>query len=756
MLILQSCLNEQNGNAVYVVRDNFLIQQVKDEANDLGIRIVENEHDIDFLKNKAILVISIQKLINGRTVFDERNHIDNIIIDDVHACLDTAEQQFIIKITRDNNSQLYDDIFNLFKNELQRQNHINAINIEEKINTSNPMLVPFWEVKRKYKKILECINQYKRNGMYSDIFFPFSFLNEIIQYCNISISYNTIEISPDCLPIYKVSAFNNAKRRVFISATLKDDGKLINSFNLDINNIKKIITPSQALDIGNRMILFPQAINPRITDENIKQYLKKLSIDKRIVVIVPSNKRAEYWQDVASHIFNKNNIDDIKNHTTGLDILVNRYDGIDLKGKLCSYLVIDGVPNSKNLYEQITESLLCDTSKSNIDKIQKIEQGMGRGIRSNQDDCAVVIMGRQLLNIIYNGGALETFSFSTSIQYSLSEQIADQLKNESLEAIMDTLNLCLNKDSKWITIMNKALSEVTISNSLNYKEEDLELNRAFNVALKGNYQECLNIIQRLVNGEQNEQKKGYLMFYLAKYTCFIDEVESQKILLSAKQYNRDLYLPLNGFDVKQRKLNKTVQSSKIIKLFREKYKDDMQRYLYAFETHFSNLVFIENTYKDFEKAINNVGELLGFEVSMPDSEFGEGPDNIWYLNDTSYMVIECKNESQSETISKEYCGQLCMSDNWTREKYGENNIFYPIIVHKSSTFSRLASPNDNFRVMTEKNIHKLIENIRLFCNSLINIPSINEQLINENLIKYKLDYKNIIDNYTIPYTKEKN
>lgn len=553
-----------------------------------------------------------------------------------------------------------------------------------------------------------------------------------------------------------MSAFNNAKRRIFISATLKDDGKLINSFNLDKNHIDKIITPSQALDIGNRMILFPQAINPRITDDDLKQYLKKVSLDKRIVVIVPSNRRAEYWNDVANHIFNKGNIEDIKNYTTGLDILVNIYDGIDLKGKLCSYLVIDGLPNAKSLFEQITESLLRDTSKSNIDKIQKIEQGMGRGIRSNQDDCAVVIMGKQLLNIIYNGNALESFSFSTSIQYSLSEQIADQLKNEPLENIMDTFNLCLNKDSDWITVMNKALSEVIISNLLSYKEEDLELNKAFNTALKGNYQECFNMIQKLVNNEDNEQRKGYLMLYLAKYKCFVDEVESQKILLSAKQYNRDLYLPLNGFDVKQRKLNKTIQSSKIMRLYREKYKKDMQLYLYAFETNFSNLIFSESTYKDFEKAINDVGELLGFEVSMPDSEFGEGPDNIWYLNDTSYMIIECKNESQTETISKEYCGQLCMSDNWAKEKYGNDNTFYPIIVHKSNTFSRLASPNDNFRIITEENINKLSENIRLFCNSMISTSSINEQLINECLVKYRLDYKNIIDNYTSQFIKEKN
>lgn len=754
LLILQSCLNEGMGNAVYVVRDNYLIQQVKDEANDLGINIVENESNIDFLKNKAILVISIQKLINGKTVFDERNNIDNIIIDDVHACLDNAEQQFIVRVMRDTHTDLYNSIFSLFEKELKRQNHLNTINIKDGIMETNPMLVPYWEVKNKYTRLLECINKYKDDEKYKEISFPFSFLNDIIQYCNICIAYNTIEISPDCLPIYKVSAFNNAKRRIFVSATLNDDGKLINSFNLDKDNIPKIITPSQALDIGNRMILFPQAINSRITDDEIKFYLKKISSSKRVVIIVPSRRRAEYWNDVADHIYDKSNIEDVKNHTTGLDIMVNRYDGIDLRGKMCSFLVIDGLPNSKNLFEQITELMLRDTTKSSVEKIQKIEQGMGRGIRSNQDDCAVVIMGKKLLNIIYNGNVKESFSFSTRIQYELSEQIAEQLKSEDLESIMKTFDLCLNKDTEWITIMSKSLSEAEVTDTLNYNEGDLKLNKAFNYALKGNYQECVDTIQSLVNDTSDEKKKGYFMFYLAKYECFIDEIESQKLLLSAKQYNRELYLPLNVFNLKQRTLKKTKQSSKIMRLYTEKYREDMQLYSYNFETLFTDLTFVKNSYKSFERAINDIGEHLGFEVCMPDSEFGEGPDDIWRLNDKTYMVIECKNESQTENISKDYCGQLHNSSEWTKEKYGNENALHPVIVHKSNTFSKLASPRDDFRVMTEENINKLIDNIRLFCNSLISATDINEQIINKNLNNYKLDSNSIIDNYTSPHVKE--
>ena len=61
--------------------------------------------------------------------------------------------------------------------------------------------------------------------------------------------------------------------------------------------------------------------------------------------------------------------------------------------------------------------------------------------------------------------------------------------------------------------------------------------------MEGKYMEFkqqLNNYQEIVNNEKNEQLKGYYMFYLAKYEDFINEVESQKILLAAKQLNNKL------------------------------------------------------------------------------------------------------------------------------------------------------------------------------------------------------------------------
>ena len=90
--MLQSCLNEEKGPAIYVVPDNYLVKQVVDEAKRLGISVTEDKNDYNYSNSKAILVTSIQTIVNGYSYFGMRESgnypIGSIIIDDVHACMD--------------------------------------------------------------------------------------------------------------------------------------------------------------------------------------------------------------------------------------------------------------------------------------------------------------------------------------------------------------------------------------------------------------------------------------------------------------------------------------------------------------------------------------------------------------------------------------------------------------------------------------------------------------------------------------------
>ena len=65
LIMLQSCLNEEKGPAIYVVPDNYLVKQVIDEAMRLGISATEDKDDYSYSNSKAILVTSIQTIVNG-------------------------------------------------------------------------------------------------------------------------------------------------------------------------------------------------------------------------------------------------------------------------------------------------------------------------------------------------------------------------------------------------------------------------------------------------------------------------------------------------------------------------------------------------------------------------------------------------------------------------------------------------------------------------------------------------------------------
>lgn len=69
LLMLKSCLNEHKGPVLYVAPDNYLVKQVIDKANLIGLAVTDNPTDYAFRRGQVIGVISIYKLVNGKSVF---------------------------------------------------------------------------------------------------------------------------------------------------------------------------------------------------------------------------------------------------------------------------------------------------------------------------------------------------------------------------------------------------------------------------------------------------------------------------------------------------------------------------------------------------------------------------------------------------------------------------------------------------------------------------------------------------------------
>ena len=202
---------------------------------------------------------------------------------------------------------------------------------------------------------------------------------------------SAIEISPKGIDLEKISSLEEASRRIYMSATLADDSVFVSALGLAIEDMKNIITPENANDIGDRLVIFPKYVNSDISETEIKEKVEEVAEKYNVVVLVPSFSRAKFWDKEGTRTAKKDNInrivDELKSGKhVGKVIFVNRYDGIDLPGDACRMLVIDGLPPLNSIKDRYIQSVAPQSTILLREQVQRIEQGMGRGVRSNDDE----------------------------------------------------------------------------------------------------------------------------------------------------------------------------------------------------------------------------------------------------------------------------------------------------------------------------------------------------------------------------------
>lgn len=776
LAILQSCLNEGKGPAVYIVPDNYLVQQVCSEAQKLGIRVAydsfdetENgEDDYYFKNNKAILVASIHKLVNGKSVFGMRQNgniqIGSIIIDDVHACLGTIEQQFTIFIK--STHKLYKSIIDIFFAHHEVSENQIFCDIIEHQDIRYNYLVPFWLWQEKCKEIYKLLT-IKEFSEEPFVRFNLPLLRNNWKTCNCVISARGIELTMKGIPINKISSFEQAQRRIFMSATLADDSVFVSTIGLKHTDIENIITPEKANDLGERLILIPKYLNPNITDEHIKLKLMKLSKEYNVVIIVPSFERLSFWKNaqpqqiLSSRDKNiENGISLLKNGKyVGLTILVNKYDGIDLPDNACRILVIDGLPAMRSEYDIVIQSINPSDKRICREQIQKIEQGMGRGVRSNSDYCVIVFMGNKLADLMVNQGGDKFFSKATSEQFNLSRQLWEQLmesdKKPEIKKIFSLVNYILQRDPEWINASKSALAIIEYDRSVKIDPIVVAMRNAFEKECIEQYDEAFSIIEMGIKNIEDEKTKGLLMQYMAEYKNFTNPVRAQELLLAARNLNPMVIKPINGIKFSKLQCSPNGQAANAINYISDnnlKAND----YLIHVDSILANLNFSENSSNQFEQALKNIASVIGISSSRPETEYGGiAPDNLFALGNSEYAIIECKNGTTAEKISKDYCGQLLNSVQWFKNHYIDSALkYYPIMIHNSNIFSSEASPSDDIRIMTPELLCNFCLAVKKFSEVIIQSDVIDKNKEVEKTLSFlELKGNQIVYKYTVPCKK---
>jgi len=591
----------------------------------------------------------------------------------------------------------------------------------------------------------------------ADIKLHWNLIKNQIKNCICIFSGEKCEIIPRIIPIDLIPSFSECERRVFLSATLTDDAFLIKDLRISSKSVLIPITYDKEKYSGERLILIPSLVDSSLSREKIIDWLKKFT--KRygnfgVVALVPSFPRAREWEPCLAPTVNEiqREIDTLnekiaQRKATEVLVLTNQYDGIDLPDDTCRILCLDSLPSYISLSDQYYQYCRSESNITRRMMAQKIEQGIGRSIRGTSDYSVVLIIGNNLINFLAQKNKRVDFSNEAKEQIRIGEDVARQMKSEESErdpikTIEDGIKQVLVRNQDWKDFYKDEMSEVKIKeidqDYVAHFDKEFEAELAFQ---RGNYPVAIEIAQKLVDEATDEKEKGWYLQLKGIYEYPLNPSEQMKIQLKAFEKNCHLFRPEIGVTFKRLISTDKSRSQKIfedISIFESQA---------VFNIHLSeilNKVDYEQSSNIFEEGIDQLGQLLGFDTQRPEKISGAGPDNLWYIGNKTYWIIECKNEVMEDRelakISKKEANQLNSSIAWFRENYPDC-VGIPVFMHPHSELNFDAYMTEPFYIMQPVHLNDLKSNISKFYNSVMaqRIRDFSVEHINKNLMEFKLD-----------------
>ncbi|MBB4232640.1 DEAD/DEAH box helicase family protein [Rhizobium mongolense] len=757
LLLLQSSLNESVGPALYICPDHQLVSQVTEEANALGLEVVEDPRDAAFAAGQKICVTTVHKLFNGRSVFGVENvklNIGAVIVDDAHASIATISDQFRIKLPHTH--EAYGKILKIVSGDLKKQSHSRFLSLE----ASDPraiMEVPFWAWKDKQDKILKVLHESKDDD---ELMFSYPLLHEILPYCRCFIGGQSLEIEPICPPTDLLRSFSKAKRRIYMTATLSDDTVLITHFGANSKKLPDPIIPVSSQFMGERMILMPQELNPDIEIPDIRKMLVSIAKKENVVVIVPSKAASEDWADVADQILIGDKvtvgIDKLRAGHVGLTVLINRYDGIDLPGDACRVLALVDLPEVSSFREASDMNILADSKAGLRRQMQRIEQGMGRGVRSNDDYCVVLLCGAKLTSRIKSPEGRKMLTGATQAQLELSTSLAKQLDGTDMAGLKKVIQQCLDRDPQWVKVAKKALLKAKVEPGLSLDPVGVGIREAFDLARINDHPGAVGVLKALGNTLDDDDAKAFALVRQAEIAHHIDPGNAQKVLLAAHKLNQQVLKPIEGIAYQKLAPVAGKQAAAVQEYHRNRFLEATDRILH-FKSLVEDLQFAPDTNNEFEGAIMAMGRLLGMGSQRPEISFEKGPDNLLAFSNGELVVIECKNGAKSEKgISKDDLGQLGQAIDWFEEKYTKTVPKHVLIIHPLKHVGPGAAVIEGARVMTEKQLEKLRNALLDFAKALGDANVLNDvQRIGQLLTTHSFTPTTFLQQYSVPMKHNK-
>lgn len=760
LLLLQSKINISQGSCLYVAPNKQLAKQVEKDAIKFGIKyeiLPPNASmlPLDFKSGKKLLITYVQKVFNGRTIFGldhESEGIDTILLDDSHACIDSIRSSFTMRIQR--MTKIYDKLLDLFRDDLRKQGAGDLLQIENSDRSSALLQVPYWAWLEKIDEVRNTLYAYVNETEDGGLYFTWPLLQNKLEICSAFVTSAGIEILPDCSMIQRFKSFTGAKQRVLMSATTQDDSFFIKGLGISKNAVLHPLIGKRNTWSGEKMILFPSLIDDSLNAQVIRQWA--CSITKyNVAVLVPSFAQAKYYESQGCTVVNNANMEEVlsglNNKTINHPVVfANRYDGVDLADDRCRILIVDSLPYFDSLSDRYEESCREGSDQIYTKIAQKVEQGIGRSVRSEKDYSVIIIIGEELVHFIKGTKSQRFFSAQTRQQITIGDDVTESVKDEMSgtkpgRAFVEVVKQCLNRDDGWKQYYDEQMKTIETSEEehpyLNIIEKEYEAECAL---YKSDYKSAADRYQEIVNHYNDDPiEKGWYQQLLAKCMWHVRKTEYDKIQAKAHSNNNYLLMPE---DKPYRKIGDIPMSSVEMIIRKIQSYGEYFEYKIAVDSILSNLTFGVSA-KRFEKALQELGTLLGFISTRPDNQYKSGPDNLWEYSNKHYLLFECKSEKiqSSVEITKEEVGQMRDHIAWFKNNYGENETVKYIFIHPVVNISKHANIDVDIYSINRDSLEKLKDNVRGFVQEFerSNFASISKEMVLAALKSNKLDYTSL-------------
>ena len=712
LLYLYGHMRVSGEPVVFLCPTVQLVDQVLEEAQRLGIRAHaypagEPYPPQECMRGKAVLVCTYEKLFNAKSTFT-RNDVNlvphAVVLDDAHAGVENIRKQFTLTVTGD----AYKQLLAVLAPACRAYHVTKWMDIEH----SDPLAlleVPHWIWSDNQAAIRPLLHGFAATA---EFMFVWPYLRDILPLCRCVISGDSVEISPEVLPTEQVRAFNHAQHRLFMSATLADDSLLTRELGAASTATSNPILPPSDRGLGERMILAPSLVDPNLDRGYIMDLCAELSKNYNVVVLTSSGQLATDWVQKGATYF----VDDtfaqgvskLKDPHSGLRFAVfaQRFDGVDLPDDACRVLVIDGVPYGSGLVDKVDSEMTVTPGGTRNRTIFRIEQGMGRPVRSHADFAVVLLAGTDLTTYVGRKDVLSAMTHDSRNQLNLCVELADLVRKTGHAggnpdaAIRHVIGQCLQRDPGWKSFYNHKIREAAKQPlaidmaRVNLSEQERQ---AYLMATNNNFVDAVAALNRAIHAANlSDDELGIYQQRLSRIAYLADPPEGMRIQQSARERNRTLAIPpalprrpaLPG--------GKTV-AEKVLAWY-NKFSNPNAAVLEA--KRIADALDLTQPPKKVEAALQLLGEALGADSSRPDEEYHEGPDNLWFWGKPAF-VIEAKSGNEN-SLHKKDSGQMHDSLQWTRGSYAQYaDRLQPVIVARVTKADADANFPERTRVLTQ-------------------------------------------------------